>query len=62
MVLLQFKWILKLLVLQNEIFEKAMAQAKEGRLHILGEMAKTISTPRPEFKEGVPQIKIYNNS
>ena len=34
-----------------------MAQAKDGRLHILGEMAKTISTPRPEFKEGVPQIK-----
>ena len=41
----------------NEIFSKAMAQAKEGRLHILGEMAKTISTARPEFKEGVPQIK-----
>lgn len=41
----------------NEIFSKAMAQAKEGRLHILGEMAKTISSARPEFKEGVPQIK-----
>lgn len=41
----------------NEIFEKAMDQAKAGRLHILGEMAKTISSPRPEFKEGVPQIK-----
>ena len=41
----------------NEIFSKAMAQAKDGRLHILGEMAKTISTARPEFKEGVPQIK-----
>ena len=41
----------------NEIFSKAMAQAKDGRLHILGEMAKTISAARPEFKEGVPQIK-----
>jgi len=44
----------------NEIFSKAMAQAKEGRLHILGEMAKTISAARPEFKEGVPQIKSTN--
>ncbi|MCO4753365.1 MAG: polyribonucleotide nucleotidyltransferase [Bacteriovoracaceae bacterium] len=41
----------------NEIFSKAMSQAKEGRLHILGEMAKTISAARPQFKEGVPQIK-----
>jgi polyribonucleotide nucleotidyltransferase len=48
---------IKITGITNEIFEKAMAQAKEGRLHILGEMAKTISTPRPEFKEGVPQIK-----
>jgi polyribonucleotide nucleotidyltransferase len=42
----------------EEIFRKAMAQAKEGRLHILNEMAKTISTGRKEFKEGVPQIKM----
>ena len=48
---------IKITGITNEIFQKAMAQAKEGRLHILGEMAKTISTPRPEFKEGVPQIK-----
>tara|TARA_B100001971_G_C18268036_1_gene596527 strand:+ start:102304 stop:104433 length:2130 start_codon:yes stop_codon:yes gene_type:complete len=48
---------IKITGITNEIFQKAMAQAKDGRLHILGEMAKTISTPRPEFKEGVPQIK-----
>lgn len=48
---------IKITGITNEIFQKAMAQAKEGRLHILGEMAKTISAPRPEFKEGVPQIK-----
>jgi len=48
---------IKITGITNEIFEKAMAQAKDGRLHILGEMAKTISAPRPEFKEGVPQIK-----
>jgi polyribonucleotide nucleotidyltransferase len=48
---------IKITGITNEIFEKAMAQAKEGRLHILGEMAKTISSARPNFKEGVPQIK-----
>jgi polyribonucleotide nucleotidyltransferase len=37
---------IKITGITNEIFEKAMAQAKEGRLHILGEMAKTISTAR----------------
>lgn len=48
---------IKITGITNEIFSKAMAQAKEGRLHILGEMAKTISAPRPSFKDGVPQIK-----
>lgn len=49
---------IKITGITNEIMEKAMAQAKEGRLTILGEMAKTISTQRPEFKQGVPQIKM----
>lgn len=44
----------------EEIFRQAMAQAKDGRLHILNEMAKTISTERKEFKEGVPQIMTTN--
>ncbi len=38
----------------DEIFQKAMAQAKEGRLHILGEMSKTISSHRKSMKESVP--------
>ncbi len=42
-----------------EIFEKAMAQAKDGRLHILNEMKSTIENARPEFKEGVPQIHSF---
>ena len=48
---------IKITGITNEIFEKAMSQAKEARLHILGEMAKTISTARPSFKDGVPTIK-----
>jgi len=39
-----------------EIMETALAQAKEGRMHILGEMAKAISTPRAEMSEFAPRI------
>jgi len=42
--------------LAYEVLEKALMQAKEGRLHILGEMAKTISTPREDLKAHAPRI------
>ena len=42
--------------LSYEILSKALFQSKEGRLHILGEMEKTISEPRPEFKPHAPRI------
>jgi polyribonucleotide nucleotidyltransferase len=48
---------IKITGITTEIFTKAMSQAKEGRLHILEEMAKTISTARPQFKDGVPTIE-----
>jgi len=51
---------IKITGITNEIFTKAMSQAKAGRLHILGEMAKTISTARPSFKDGVPTIETTN--
>jgi polyribonucleotide nucleotidyltransferase len=41
--------------LPYEVLEKALLQAKEGRAHILGEMAKVISEPRKEFKPHVPR-------
>jgi polyribonucleotide nucleotidyltransferase len=34
----------------------ALKQAKEGRLHILGEMGKVISAPRAELSEYAPRI------
>lgn len=43
--------------LSYEILIKALYQAKEGRLHILNEMMKTIQTPREEFKPHVPRIE-----
>ncbi len=39
----------------GEIMETALAQAKEGRMHILGEMATAISAPREEMSEYAPR-------
>jgi len=40
----------------EEIMKVALEQAKRGRLHILGEMAKVISTPRSEMSEFAPRL------
>jgi polyribonucleotide nucleotidyltransferase len=40
----------------QEIMAAALAQAKEGRLHILAEMAKVISTPRATMSDWAPTI------
>ena len=40
----------------REIMQKALDQAQEGRLHILGEMAKTIQEPRGEMSDYAPRI------
>jgi polyribonucleotide nucleotidyltransferase len=40
----------------EEIMKIALGQAKEGRLHILGEMAKGLSAPRPEMSEYAPRL------
>ena len=45
--------------LSYEILEKALAQAKAGREHILGEMMKAISEPRADFKPHVPRIVAF---
>jgi polyribonucleotide nucleotidyltransferase len=48
---------IKIAGLTREIMEQAMTQARAGRLHILAEMAKTITTPRVEFRDGVPRME-----
>ena len=46
--------------LSYEVLTEALEQARQGRLHILDEMAKTISEPRADYKEIVPRIeKMY---
>ena len=42
--------------LPYEVLEQALSQAKEGRLHILGEMGKTLSAPNTELKPHTPRI------
>ena len=42
--------------LSYEVLEKALAQAHEGRMHIMGEMMKAIDRPREDYKPFVPRI------
>lgn len=42
--------------LSYEVMAKALNQAKEGRLHILGEMNKTLSAPREDYKPNAPRM------
>lgn len=43
--------------LTYDILLEALLQAKEGRLHILNEMKKTISAPRPDLKPQTPRAE-----
>ena len=44
----------------EEIMKKALGQAKAGRLHILGEMAKAIDGARSDVGEYAPKIETIN--
>ena len=43
--------------LSYEVLTEALEQARQGRLHILDEMAKTITEPRSDYKDFVPRIE-----
>lgn len=47
---------LKVRGLSYEIMLNALNQAKEGRLHILNEMTKVITSPREDYKPHAPRI------
>jgi polyribonucleotide nucleotidyltransferase len=51
-----FQLDIKIGGLTREIMKQALAQAKEGRMHILGEMAKTITTHRATIAEHAPRM------
>ena len=42
--------------LSFEILEKALNQAREGRLYILGKIQETLAAPRPDLKPHAPRI------
>ncbi len=44
--------------LSYEILEKALAQAKAGREHIMSKMMETISEPRADLKPHAPRIEV----
>jgi polyribonucleotide nucleotidyltransferase len=47
---------IKITSITREIMRVALDQAKQGRLHILGEMNKVLSTPRAVMSEWAPTI------
>ena len=48
---------LKVNGLPYEVMEKAMEQAKQGRLHIMNEMLKALDAPRADYKEHAPRFE-----
>jgi polyribonucleotide nucleotidyltransferase len=46
---------IKIQGITREIMEKALAQANDGRMHILGEMNKAIESPREEVSKFAPR-------
>ncbi|HEY0056650.1 MAG TPA: polyribonucleotide nucleotidyltransferase [Pedobacter sp.] len=49
---------LKINGLRWEVLRDALSQAKDGRLHILNEMKKTIAEPRAELKPHAPRLEM----
>jgi len=51
---------IKITSITPEIMRIALDQAKEGRLHILGEMAKAMSRPRDSVSANAPRITVIH--
>src|SRR5690348_4797089 len=51
---------IKIAGITEEIMRVALTQAKDGRMHILGEMAKAITTARAELGEHAPRIEVLS--
>ncbi len=43
----------------RKIMKVALAQAKDGRIHILGEMSKALTSARAELGEHAPRIEMF---
>ncbi len=51
---------IKITSITEEIMRIALGQAKEGRVHILGEMSKALTAPRAGVNENAPRITVIN--
>ncbi len=51
---------IKITSITEEIMKVALAQAKDGRIHILGEMAKAIGGAREAVNQNAPRITVIN--
>jgi polyribonucleotide nucleotidyltransferase len=51
---------IKITSITDEIMGQALGQAREGRMHILDEMAKAIDTSRAAVSQNAPRITIIN--
>ena len=51
---------IKIQGLDLKIVKEALAQAREGRLHILGEMSKALAEPRADLSQYAPRIATMN--
>jgi polyribonucleotide nucleotidyltransferase len=51
---------IKIAGITEEIMRIALAQAKDGRMHILGEMSKALTQHREQLGEHAPRIEVFN--
>ena len=51
---------IKIKGIDEQILKTALAQAKEGRMHILGKMTDVLSKPRPQLSKYAPKIESFN--
>jgi len=51
---------IKIAGITEEIMRIALGQAKDGRMHILGEMGKAITQARAELGEHAPRIEVFS--
>jgi polyribonucleotide nucleotidyltransferase len=51
---------IKITSITEEIMRIALGQAKDGRVHILGEMAKALTSAREGVNENAPRITVIN--
>ncbi len=49
---------IKITSITEDIMREAVAQARDGRLHILGEMAKALTTARDDVSDNAPRITV----